>query len=141
MKMVGYIGEDSGMHYVYSNVDNVWSVSQYSSEGLCKQKMMEMKASAMIIIFEDFLILDSQVEDLGKNVVSYKELRKRIQDYITWALEHQGISPQKVSENGFKMRKVMAQMIKMITPENEKRGELLFLFKNVTLLFEQPYNC
>jgi hypothetical protein len=140
MKHVGYIGEFSGKHMVYSVVDQVWSVSEYSSEGLCKKKMQDMKASAMILLFEDFLALDSKIEDLGKNVVSYKELRKRIQDYVTWGLDNHVVSPEKVVLNGFKMKSRMWSMINMISEDHADRGKLIFIWKNVTLLYEEPYN-
>lgn len=138
--MVGYIGEFSGQHLVYSVVDNVWSVTGFESEGLCHQRMKEMKASAMVILFEEFLIIDSQISDGGKDVVSYKELRKRLQDYITWSLEFGSINPEKVVLNGFKMRKIMFQMIGMISKEHELRKKLIFVWFNVTKLYEQPYN-
>jgi hypothetical protein len=141
MKMVGYIGEFSGRYMVYSVVDQVWSVTEFESEGLCKRKMIEMKASAMVLLFEDFLIQDNDIEDIGKNVVSYKELRKRVQDYITWALDNQSIAPEKVVLNGFKSKNFMWSMINMISSDNPNRGKLIFLWKNVTLLHDEPYNC
>jgi len=140
MTFVGYIEEENGIHYVYSFVEHKWSVSEFSSSGLAKQKMIEMKATAMIILFEQFLVTDITIEDVGKNVVSYRELRKRLQDYVVWGLDNQGVSPQKVVENGFKMKAVMLQMIKMISQKHTDRGKLKFLYFNVTKLYEEPYN-
>ena len=140
MTHVGYIGEFSGKHLVYSMVDNQWSVTEFESEGLCRQKMKEMKATAMIILFEQFLIIDKDIKDTGKNVVSYKELRKRLQDFINWSLDNQEVHTEKVISNGLKMRKVMNQMIKMISPEHPNRKELIFLAFNVTKLAQEPYN-
>jgi hypothetical protein len=94
----------------------------------------------MILLFEDFLALDSKIEDLGKNVVSYKELRKRIQDYVTWGLDNHVVSPEKVVLNGFKMKNRMWSMINMISEDHADRGKLIFIWKNVTLLYEEPYN-
>lgn len=140
MTYVGYIGEFDGKHLVYSMVDNEWSVTEFESEGLCKQKMKEMKATAMIILFEQFLIIDKDLQDTGKNVVSYKELRKRLQDYLNWSLDNQHVHTDKVISSGFKMRKVMNQMIKMISPEHPDRKHLIFLMFNVTKLAQEPYN-
>lgn len=140
MTFVGYIGLINDRYMVYSFVENKWSVSEFDSEGLCHQKMKEMKATAMIILFEQFLVKDITIQDSGKSVVSYKELRKRLQDYVTWGLDNQDKVPEQVIINGFKMRKIMNQMINMISLQNPMRRDLIFLQWNVTKLYEEPYN-
>ncbi len=141
MITVGYIKEENGIHYFYSIVDDTISVQTFSGgEGMMRRKLVELKASSILILFEKFLIKDREIVDRGKDVHVYKEKIKRIQKYMEWGHENISTSPGLVIDNGLIMTKAMKSMIKMISDEHPMKKDLIFLQASVTQTAKAPYN-
>lgn len=141
MNTVGFITKKGETSYFYSRVGDTVTVQSYTgSEGYVKQLMIELKASSMLILFEEFLQIDSRTIDRGKNVHVYDELIGRIRSFIDWGHKNRDIAPASIIDNAFISRKYMNAMIDMISPEHENIKDLIFLENCVTLTYHSPYN-
>lgn len=142
MITLGYIEQRDGIDYYFcSDERGKVTIMQYEGpEGAMKQKLIKMKASAILRIFEKFLIVDKKIIDPGKNVYTYEEKIKRINAFIDWGHENFDTVPASIIQNGILSQKYMESMILMITPEHPSRKTLIFLKNNVTLISEAAYN-
>jgi len=142
MITLGHIDKLDGIDYYYcSDEQGRVTIMQYEGpEGAMNQKLVKMKASAVLRIFEKFLIVDKKIIDPGKDVYTYEEKIKRINLFIDWGHENFETVPASIIDNGIISTKYMKSMINMITPEHPSRKTLIFLMHNVTLINEAAYN-
>lgn len=140
MTLVGYIGKISGIHYYYTSINDITTVMEFEgADGPMKAKLISNKCSAMLYLFEQFLIIDKALIDPGKTF-AYTEKVKRINAFLEWGIENQTIAPESVIQNGFLSKKYMQSMIKSISKDHPSKKELILLYFNVTLLYNSPYN-
>jgi len=139
MTYAGYIKREDDTHYFYSFVEDRLTVQTYSGpDGVFLKKFNDIKASAALLLVEQFLVIDVTLSDPGKDVQSYKELRKRCQDYIKWGHDNRDHSPESVIQNSEVARKnYMSKMIGMISPEHQIRKELIFLAHGIERLYQE----
>lgn len=141
MVTVGYIKKENGIDYWYTLSNN--SISPHThkgAEGVLRHKMVKCKASSMLALFEDFLLIDQDIEDPGKDVHTYKEKIKSIMKFIEWGHENYDTLTESIIDNAFIMSKAMKSIIKLISPDNEDLKKLIFIHHTVTLTYKEPYN-
>lgn len=139
MTYASYIKREGDIHYFYSFVEDRLTVQSYSGhDGVFIKKFNDVKASAAILLVEQFLVKDVVLEDKGKDVFSYVELRKRAQDFIKWAFENKDHSPESVIQTAEVCRKkFLSKMINMISPAHPDRKELIFLAYAIQQLYKE----
>jgi hypothetical protein len=139
MKTVGYIKKEGDLHYFYSFTEGVITVQSCKGDGLCKKKMVDMKASSMLILFEGFLALDSELIDRGKDVHIYQEKIDKISAFIEWGHANYDTAPASIVDNAFIMTKYMRNMLKLISDEHPMKKDLIFLEHCVIQTYHAPY--
>ena len=140
MTTVGYISKINDIHYFYSVVNNQITVQSFSGpSGVMQRKLHELTAESFLVLFEDFLLTDAQITDRGKDMQLYQESEKRIRDFMKWAHENKESSPGSVCDNAYISTKFMRRMIDIISDENPKKKDLIFLMHCVTFTYEKAY--
>ena len=143
MNTVGFITKNttSGISYFYSIVNDTITVQESSqADHIIRKKMVDMKSSAVLILFETFLEIDSKVIDPGKDVFSYTEKQKGLRKYIEWGHENRDAMPESVIQNARIMTKGMNSMIKHLADTNPSKKELIFIMQSVIDTCDSPYN-
>ena len=138
MTYAGFIKREEDTFYFYSFVEDRMSVQTYTGpEGYFLKKFNDLKASAAILLVEQFLVKDVTLLDKRKETFAYKELRKRAQDYVKWSFENKDHSPESVIQNAEVCRKnFLSKMINIIDPEHPQRKELIFLAHGIERLYK-----
>lgn len=141
MILVSYIKKIERVHYYFTHIDGKTTVAEFKGpEGIMKHILVSNKCTCMLYLFEQFISIDKEITDPGKETFAYSEKVKRIKAYIDWGFDNQDIAAESVIDNGFISRKFMKAMIDSISPEHPSKKELIMLHYNVTLLYKAPYN-
>lgn len=128
MITVGFIQEDRGVYYYYTFVSDTLSIAEHPGpEGPFKRKFEELMAQMFLAHCEDFILLDKEIVDRGKEVHSYTELAQRVKDFMKWGHENIDIAPGSVAQNGYVVTKYMKGMIDMISIDHPMRKDLIFI--------------
>ena len=139
MTYASYIKREGDTHYFYSFVEDRLTVQSFSGpDGVFLKKFNDIKASVALLLVEQFLVKDVTLMDSGKNTHSYKELRKRCQDFITWGFENKDQLPESVIQNAEVIRsRYISKMISMVSPAHPDRKELIFLAHGIESLYKE----
>ena len=142
MTYAGYIKREDDTHYYYSFVEDRLTVQTFSgNQKLFVHKFNGLKASAALLLVDQFLIKDIVITDAGKDIISYKELRKRVQAYVSWGHDNREHSPESVIDNAIRVKKdFIDKMINMISPAHPERKELIFLAHGIETLYHEHVN-
>lgn len=140
MITVGYIKKEGDIHYYYSVVNEHISVNTYEGpDGMMSEMFSRLKASALLALCEDFLSIDSETPDRGKDVQVYEELKDRMKAYMTWGHENLELSAGKICDYGSKAEKYMDGILNLIDNSNAGKKDLIFLRHCVTLTMNASY--
>lgn len=138
MQTVAYIEKIGDIHYYYSFVNNSLTVNEFiGGESALERKLDELTAQSFLALYEDFLHIDKETIDKGKEVHSYEELRKRVKAYIEWGHKNISSSPGSVAQNGYIARKYITKMIDMISHENINKKKLVMISHSIKETFER----
>ena len=139
MTYAGYIKKEDDTHYYWSFVEDRRSVMSFDgNQGVFINKFNQIKASAALLLVEQFLVKDVVIIDPGKDIHSYSELRKRVQAYTGWGHDNQEHSPESVIDNAIRVKKdFMDKMINMLSVEHPDRKELIFLAHGIEILYKE----
>jgi len=139
MTYAGYIKKEGDIHYFWSFVEDRRTVQEYSGpQAIFIHKFNGLKASAALLLVEQFLVKDVTIIDPGKDIHTYSELRKRVQAYTGWGHDNQEHSPESVIDNAIRVKKdFIDKMINMLSVNHPERKELIFLAHGIEVLYKE----
>jgi hypothetical protein len=139
MTYAGYIKREGDTHFFWSFVEDRRTVQTYSGyDGVFIHRFNGIKASAALLLVDQFLVKDVVIIDRGKDIHSYSELRKRVQAYVSWGHANREHSPESVIDNAIRVKQdFIDKMINMISPEHAERKELIFLAHGIEILYKE----
>jgi hypothetical protein len=121
-------GHTDPFYYQYLFEGKIKVETHYGTETALRRKIMLLRVDAIVDLCCQFKQVDDSIVDSRKNVQVYAEYRRRLQDYIEWALSNRDSLTGSVIQNGqIVATKYMLPIVGLIHDEQERKKELVSL--------------